>query len=228
MQHLRSLLIMAFLALAFTACAQQSSNNGNNSEPNQSADNTAATRGELKYAEFAGGCFWCMEHAFDQVPGVVETTSGYTGGHVKDPTYRQVSSGTTGHVESLRVGYDPNKIDYQQLLNHFWHNVDPTDAGGAFCDRGNQYRSAIWYLNDAQKKLADASKKALANNPNAPKPIVTEITQAGPFYPAEEYHQNYADKNPLRYKFYVTACGRYDRLDELWGDKARPQTHQGK
>lgn len=228
MQHLRSLLIMTFLALAFTACAQQSSDTDHNSTQNTSGDKTEPAHGKLKYAEFAGGCFWCMEHAFDQVPGVVETISGYTGGNVKDPSYRQVSSGTTGHAESLRVGYDPSKIDYKQLLNYFWHNVDPTDAGGAFCDRGNQYRSAIWYLNDKQKQLAEASKKALESAPNTPKPIVTEITQAGTFYPAEDYHQNYSEKNPLRYKFYVTACGRYDRLDELWGSKARPQIHLGK
>lgn len=227
MHSMRNLLIMTFFALAFTACAQQSSDNKSGNENAAPAGKEQkAEHDKLKTAIFSGGCFWCMEHAFDQVPGVLKTTSGYTGGHVKDPSYQQVSTGKTGHVESLEVSYDPKIINYKQLLNYFWHNVDPTDPDGAFCDRGNQYRSAIWYQNDAQKKLAEASKKALKDNPNAPKPIVTEITQAGPFYPAEGYHQDYSEKNPLRYKFYVSACGRYDRLDELWGAKARPQIHK--
>lgn len=180
----------------------------------------AANEKDLAAATFAAGCFWCVEEAFDKVEGVVETTSGFTGGGVVDPTYEQVSTGATGHTEALQVRYDPSVVDYETLLETFWHNVDPTDAGGQFCDRGNQYRSGIFVHNERQRKLAEASKKALMEDTNAPSPIVTPIEDAGPFYPAEEYHQNYHRKNTLRYRFYKAACGRAKRLEELWGEKS--------
>ena len=161
-----------------------------------------------------------MEPPYDKLDGVVSTVSGYIGGDVKNPTYRQVSSGNTGHTEAVEITYDPNKVDYQKLLQVFWHNVDPTDAGGQFCDRGSQYRTGIFYENENQKKLAEASKQALQEKQGAPSPIVTEITAAGTFYPAEDYHQNYYITTPVRYKFYRAACGRDDRLEELWGDQA--------
>lgn len=172
---------------------------------------------DLATATFAAGCFWCVEEAFDKVEGVVETTSGFTGGDVVDPSYDQVSTGATGHTEALRVRYDSSAVDYETLLDTFWHSVDPTDAGGQFCDRGNQYRSGIFVHDERQRELAEASKQALQKDPGAPSPIVTPIEEAGPFYPAEEYHQGYYRKNPLRYRFYKTACGRAARLEELWG-----------
>jgi peptide-methionine (S)-S-oxide reductase len=168
-------------------------------------------------AIFAGGCFWCMEHPFDVLDGVVSTTSGYTGGHVPSPTYEQVSSGTTGHAESVRVIYDPAKIGYDKLLDVYWHNVDPLDAGGQFCDRGNQYRTAIFYTTEEQRQLAEQSKAALESSGQLPKPIVTEIVAATAFYPAEDYHQDYYKTNPFRYKYYRFACGRDRRLEEVWG-----------
>jgi peptide-methionine (S)-S-oxide reductase len=166
-------------------------------------------------ATFAGGCFWCMESDFDHVPGVLSTVSGYTGGHVKNPTYHQVSEGGTGHAEAVEITYDPTKVTYQQLLDHFWRNVDPTQKDGQFCDIGNQYRTAIFVHDDEQRKLAVASRKKIAAELG--KPIYTEIDKAGPFYKAEEYHQNFYKKNELRYKFYRWNCGRDQRLKQLWG-----------
>jgi peptide-methionine (S)-S-oxide reductase len=171
-------------------------------------------------AIFAGGCFWCMEAPFDAVDGVLSTTSGYTGGHVKNPTYEQVSSGTTGHMESVRVVYDPEKVGYEHLLQVFWHNVDPLDAGGQFCDRGSQYRSAIFVSDATQRRLAEASLRELEASGRFDRPIATEIREAGPFYPAEAYHQDYYQRNPIRYRFYRSRCGRDARLKELWGDEA--------
>lgn len=171
-------------------------------------------------ALFAGGCFWCVEAAFDQVEGVVSTTSGYTGGHVDDPTYRQVGQENTGHAESVKVVYRPGEVNYDRLLDTFWHNIDPTDAGGQFCDRGDSYRSAIFVVDETQRKAAEASKKALEDNPDAPSPIVTEIVPATTFYPAEDYHQNYYKKNPLRYKFYRASCRRDAVLEKRWGEAA--------
>jgi peptide-methionine (S)-S-oxide reductase len=168
-------------------------------------------------AIFAGGCFWCMEHPFDELDGVLSTTSGYTGGHVAEPTYRQVSAGTTGHAEAVQVIYDPAKIGYDKLLEVFWRNVDPLDAGGQFCDRGSQYRSGIFYTTEEQRQLAEASKAALEDSGRLPGPIVTEIVEAAPFYPAEDYHQDYYKTNPIRYKFYRFNCGRDNRLEEVWG-----------
>ena len=171
-------------------------------------------------ATFAGGCFWCMEGPFDHVAGVVSTTSGYTGGTVKRPSYEEVSSGATGHAESVEVAYDPSKVSYAQLLEVFWHNVDPTDGGGQFCDRGNQYRTAIFVHDDEQRRLAEQSKKDLEASGRLKKKIVTEIVAASDFYPAEDYHQDYYKKNPVRYKFYRYNCGRDQRLKELWGEAA--------
>ncbi len=173
-------------------------------------------------AVFAGGCFWCMEAPFDAVDGVVSTTSGYTGGHVPDPTYEQVSSGETGHFESVRIVYDPKRVSYVKLLDVFWHNVDPFDDGGQFCDRGGQYRSVIFVSDAAERKAAEESKRRLAEKFG--KPIATEIRDAGPFYAAEDYHQDYYRKNPLRYQFYRHGCGRDHRLEAVWG--AAP-AHEG-
>ncbi len=171
----------------------------------------------LAKATFAGGCFWCMEEALDKVDGVVSTTSGYTGGKQKDPSYEEVSSGITGHAESVEVRYDPAKVSYQKLLETFWHNIDPTIPDAQFCDHGNQYRSAIFYHDETQKRLAEESKKALEKSKPFKDAIVTEIVPAGPFYAAEEYHQNFYEKNPVRYRVYKYKCGRSQRLEELWG-----------
>ncbi len=168
-------------------------------------------------ATFAGGCFWCMEEALDKPPGVVSTISGYMGGHTKNPTYEQVSMGRTGHAEVVQVEYDPGKISYEKLLEVFWRNVDPTQRNGQFCDHGSQYRAAIFYHNDEQKRLAEASKAVLMKNKPFKGEIATEIAGAADFYPAEDYHQDFYTKNPVRYKFYKTGCGREARLRELWG-----------
>jgi peptide-methionine (S)-S-oxide reductase len=172
---------------------------------------------KLAKATFAGGCFWCMEPPFDELDGVVSTTSGYTGGHVEAPTYEQVSSGATGHLEAVQVEYDPERIDYATLLEVFWRNVDPTDADGQFCDRGYQYTTAIFYHTDGQQRLAEASKQELDASGRLPGPIVTEVRPAATFYPAEAYHQDYYVNHPLRYKFYRTTCGRDRVLKRLWG-----------
>ena len=168
-------------------------------------------------AIFAGGCFWCEETAFEGVPGVVAVISGYTGGHVANPTYEQVSAGVTGHAESVQVVYDPGKISYEKLLDIFWHNVDPLQADAQFCDHGNQYRSAIFYKDPAQQNAAEASKAKLEEEPRFKGKIVTEIVPATTFYRAEEYHQDFWKKNPVRYYSYRTGCGRDARLKELWG-----------
>jgi peptide-methionine (S)-S-oxide reductase len=167
-------------------------------------------------ATFAGGCFWCMEPPFDKLDGVLSTTSGYTGGKKKNPTYEEVSSGTTGHAESVQVIYDPAKISYTKLLDTFWHNIDPLTANAQFCDAGSQYRTAIFYYDETQKRQAEDSKNMIQKL--FKQPIVTEIVAAGEFYPAEDYHQDYYKKNPLHYKFYRYSCGRDQRLQELWGN----------
>lgn len=167
-------------------------------------------------AVFAGGCFWCMEKPFDQLDGALETTSGYTGGAVDSPTYKQVSSGLTGHAEALRVTYDPARVTYEALLGVFWRNVDPLDAGGQFCDRGSQYRSAIFVAGAEQRRAAEASKKAV--EARLGRPVVTEIVEASTFWPAEDYHQDYYRKNPIRYTYYRTSCGRDKRLEQVWGE----------
>jgi len=168
-------------------------------------------------AVFAGGCFWCVEEAFDAVAGVVSTTSGYTGGRMANPTYRQVSAGGTGHVEALQVVFDPRRVSYAQLLNVFWRNVDPLTPNRQFCDVGAHYRSAIFYRDADQRQRAEGSKTQLARSGRFKQPIVTEVIPAAAFYPAEEYHQNYHNKNPLRYKYYKYSCGRAQRLEEVWG-----------
>lgn len=169
-------------------------------------------------ATFAGGCFWCMEPPFDQLEGVTATISGFSGGHVENPTYKQVVRGLTGHAEVVQVTYDDEKISYADLLEVFWVNVDPLDGGGQFCDRGNSYRTAIFHHNDEQKALALASKQKLEQSGRFKESIATEISQFTAFYPAEEEHQNYYQKNPIRYKFYRTGCGRDGRLEDLWGE----------
>ncbi|HEX7252854.1 MAG TPA: peptide-methionine (S)-S-oxide reductase MsrA [Thermoanaerobaculia bacterium] len=171
-------------------------------------------------AIFAGGCFWCEETAFVGVPGVISVTSGYTGGQTKNPTYEQVSAGVTGHAESVQVVFDPAKISYAQLLDVFWHNVDPTQKGGQFCDHGTQYRSAIFYKDENQRKTAEESKRKLEEQPRFKGQIVTEITAATAFYPAEEYHQQFYKKNPVRYHEYRLGCGRDARLKQIWGKDA--------
>lgn len=168
-------------------------------------------------ATFAGGCFWCLEEALDKVPGVLSTTSGYTGGRKVDPTYKDVSAGGTGHTESVQIVFDPTKVTYAAILESFWHNVDPTTPDQQFCDKGNQYRSAIFYHDENQKRLAEESKQRIGMSRPFKDPIVTEIVPASTFYPAEEYHQDFYQKNPIRYKFYKYNCGRAQRLEELWG-----------
>jgi peptide-methionine (S)-S-oxide reductase len=172
---------------------------------------------EQKTATFAGGCFWCVEADFDKVEGVISTTSGYTGGGKANPSYEEVSRGGTGHAEAVEIVYDPSKVSYQKLLDVFWHNIDPLVKDRQFCDHGNQYRTAIFYHGDEQRKLAEASKAAVQGR--FKEPIVTDIVAAGPFYPAEDYHQDFYVKNPIRYKFYRYNCGRDTRLEELWGRK---------
>jgi len=174
----------------------------------------------LAEATFAGGCFWCMEPPFDALDGVESTTSGYIGGSEERPTYEQVSSGTTGHAEAVRVVYDPRKVSYEKLLDVFWHNIDPTARDRQFCDHGPQYRSAIFTHGEEQERLARASLAELSRDKPFAGEIVTEIVPAGPFWPAEGYHQDYYQKNSLRYRFYRTGCGRDARLRELWGDAA--------
>ena len=173
---------------------------------------------KLEKATFAAGCFWCTEEAFEKVPGVVSAVSGYTGGRVKNPSYEQVSSGRTGHTEAVEVTYDPAKVSYEKLLDTFWLNHDPTVKDRQFCDAGSQYRPEIFYHTEEQKRLAEASKAKWEKEKPFRQPILTPITPATEFYPAEDYHQDYYKKNPLQYKFYVTGCGRYARLDSLWGE----------
>ncbi len=172
-------------------------------------------------ATFAGGCFWCMEKPFDQLEGVISTTSGYTGGHEAEPTYKEVSAGWTGHTEAIEIIYNPQKISFEELFEVFWRNIDPTVKDRQFCDWGNQYRSAIFFHNPEQEKTALQSREKLAKTHFQGQTIHTEITAASTFYPAEEYHQNYYKKNPLRYKFYRNRCGRDQRLQEIWGEKLK-------
>jgi len=198
-----SRLLRAFAALALLAATAQGA--PPTSEPGR------------KTAIFAGGCFWCMEHPYDETDGVISVTSGYTGGTKSKPTYEEVSSGSTGHAEAVQVVYDPGKVNYQKLVDVFWRNVDPLTANAQFCDHGIQYRSAIFYLDDEQKRIAEASKEALAKSGRFDKPIVTQIVVAGAFWPAEGYHQHYYKTHPVQYKFYRYNCGRDQRLEQLWG-----------
>jgi peptide-methionine (S)-S-oxide reductase len=205
MLTLRNVLLALCASLLLTAIAA-------NAQMTKPAAGAATAK-----AIFAGGCFWCMEHPFDVLPGVVSTTSGYIGGQKKNPTYEEVSSGRTGHTEAVQVVYDPKKVTYEKLLDVFWHNIDPTVKDQQFCDHGSQYRSGIFYTDDEQKRLAEASKATLDRNKPFSAAIVTEITRASEFYPAEDYHQDFYLKNPLRYKYYRSGCGRDARLKQLWG-----------
>jgi len=171
----------------------------------------------LARATFAGGCFWCMEEAFEPIDGVVSVVSGYIGGRTPRPTYEQVSAGGTGYAEAVEIRYDPSKVSYDRLLQHFWRNIDPLAVDRQFCDGGNQYRSAIFYHDAEQRRAAEASKAALERSGQLKGTIATQIVEAGPFYAAEEYHQDYYRKNPQRYKFYKWSCGRAQRLAQLWG-----------
>lgn len=183
-----------------------------------SAQSTSAPPdAKTSVATFAGGCFWCMEPPFDRTAGVISTISGYMGGKTANPTYEQVASGTTGHAEVVQVTYDPAKISYEKLLDVFWRNIDPTDSRGQFCDRGSPYRPGVFYHDPQQKEAAEASKTKLDGSGQLKKPIVAEIVPAGPFTPAEEYHQDFYKKNPNHYYRYRTGCGRDRRLEELWG-----------
>ena len=197
----RSIALSLLLSLGALAGAM-----GQGTEPQRSA-----------IATFAGGCFWCVEADFDKVDGVISTTSGYTGGHTVNPSYEQVSHGGTGHAEAVEIAYDPAKVSYKKLLDVFWHNIDPLAKDRQFCDHGDQYRSAIFYHDEEQRALAEASKAEVEKC--FEQPVATQIVPAGPFYKAEEYHQDYYKKNPIRYKFYRFNCGRDARLEELWGKK---------
>ncbi len=177
-----------------------------------------ASAQQLQKAIFAGGCFWCVESDFDTVPGVVATVSGYTGGKTETPTYRQVTAGGTGHYEAVEITYDPAKVSYEALLNAFWRSVDPTDGGGQFCDRGQSYETAVFVANEKERGLAEASRDAAQKMLD--RPIVTPVLTAAPFYPAEDYHQDYYKKNPLRYRYYRWGCGRNNRVREIWGEHA--------
>jgi len=199
-------LLLAGVALSTTAAATKKT--------------VAPAQERLEKAAFAGGCFWCMEAPFDQLPGVVSVIVGYIGGSKRNPTYKEVSAGGTGHAEAVEIVYDPAKISYDKLLTVFWHNIDPTVKDRQFCDSGDQYRSAIFYNSREQHSVALNSKAALEKSKPFKAPIVTEIVQAGEFYPAEDYHQHYYKKNPLRYKYYRNGCGRDQRLKELWGSAA--------
>jgi len=183
---------------------------------------TVPAAGKQATATFAGGCFWCVEEAFEKVPGVISAVSGYTGGTVPNPSYEQVSSKTTGHAEAVQVTYDPAKVNYQQLVDWFWHNIDPVDAYGQFCDKGSPYRSVIFVHDEEQRRIAEASKAALQASGRFQQPIATKIEQAGAFYPAEAYHQDYYKANPLRYRYYKYACGRAERLEQIWGKPTPP------
>jgi peptide-methionine (S)-S-oxide reductase len=184
---------------------------------NVQSTSLAAADATLGKAYFAGGCFWCMEEVFEKVEGVLSATSGYMGGTVSNPTYEEVSAGRTGHAESVEVVYDPAKVSYQKLLDAFWHNVDPITPNAQFCDHGNQYRSAIFFQTDEEKRASDSSKQVIEQSRRFKEPIVTQIVMALQFYPAEEYHQDFYKKNPVRYKFYKYNCGRAQRLEVLWG-----------
>ena len=204
-RHLVALAVLALIA-AVSACG------GSTAAPAPAPANT-------EVAILAGGCFWCTEAAFDGLPGVVEAVSGYTGGAETNPTYEEVSAGRTGHFEAIEVRFDPTKVTYAQILNVFWRQIDPTDAGGQFADRGSQYRAAIFVRNDEQRRIAEASKAALEAKRWFDKPIATAILPAGSFYRAEDYHQDYHDKNPVAYKAYKGGSGRGPYLERVWKDK---------
>jgi peptide-methionine (S)-S-oxide reductase len=205
---MRKLLALLFLLIAGAAIALTTG-------VSSSAQPRAPQAGSRASAIFAGGCFWCTESDFDHIPGVLSTTSGYIGGRRANPTYEQVSAGNTGHIEAVRVVYDPRRVSYATLAQRFFRTIDPTDAGGSFCDRGYQYRSAIFVANPEERRIADLAKAAAARQLR--RPVATLILPAATFYPAEEYHQDYYRKNPVRYRFYRWNCGRDQRLRQVWG-----------
>lgn len=216
--------VASTVSLANAADGEQSAN-GSNTEgapvhASMSASKAKGAGDELAVATFAGGCFWCMEPPYDRLQGVVSTISGYMGGHVEDPTYKQVSSGKSGHIEVLQVTYHPSQVSYETLLNVFWRNVDPFDAGGQFCDRGEQYSTGIFAHTPEQQQLAASSKAALNVGGRFDESIITPVKSASTFYPAEDYHQDYYQLNPVRYKYYRWRCGRDQRLEDVWGDEA--------
>ncbi|MEM7255449.1 MAG: peptide-methionine (S)-S-oxide reductase MsrA [Pseudomonadota bacterium] len=181
---------------------------------------SSSTYAQEKVAIFAGGCFWCVESDFDQVPGVIRTISGYTGGHTDNPTYRKITGGGTGHREAVQIVYDATKVSYRALVDIFWRSVDPTDAGGQFCDRGHSYSTAIFVANADERAIAEATKDAIESDKLLSAPIVTTIEDASTFFPAEKYHQDYYEKNPVRYKFYRYSCGRNATVKKVWGTEA--------
>ena len=209
-------LLVAACVAASAAFAQVNQAQVNQDKPAAPASRPASTA----TATFAGGCFWCTEADFDKVDGVISTVSGYIGGKTANPTYDSVSAGNSGHAEAVQVVYDPSKVTYAKLLEYYWRTIDPTTKDRQFCDSGNPYRTAIFVHDDQQRTSADASKKALSSNKPFREPIVTEIVNATRFYPAEDYHQDYYKKNPVRYKFYRLNCGRDARLKQLWGEQA--------
>ena len=209
-------LILFFGVVSMPGSALSGRSGANRGDVDMSPD------GKYEKAIFAGGCFWCVESAFEAVPGVVAAVSGYTGGDKVEPSYQDVSSGVTGHKEVVEVTFDPARVSYQELLNIFWRNIDPTDPGGQFADRGSQYSSAIFYLDERQRVLAQHSKEALAKSGRFKRPIVTEIIKVAEFYPAENYHQDYAQEHPLQYKFYRFGSGRDQFLKKAWGSEAHP------
>ena len=213
---MKATIVIGVVLACALAAVLLATENGSDEKPAGSG----SIEGRQREATFAGGCFWCVEEAFDEVKGVVSTTSGYTGGRIANPTYEQVSAGGTGHAEAVRAVYDPSIVSYRELLDVFWHNIDPTTPNRQFCDVGSSYRAAIFYHDEDQRRLAEASKRALDESKPFEAPIVTEIVPAGAFYPAEEYHQDYYQKNPIRYKLYKWSCGRAQRLKELWGEEA--------
>jgi peptide-methionine (S)-S-oxide reductase len=213
----KTILALAVIGIALIAITASVTTSEAASMAARTAEAAATPDTGLEVATFAGGCFWSMVAPYEKLEGVVSVVVGYTGGHVKDPTYEQVSEGGTGHVESVQLMYDPRKVSYEKLLDVFWHNVDPTVVDHQFCDYGPSYRSEIFYHTESQKRLADQSKAELEKSKPFKDPIVTQVTAASAFYKAEEYHQNFSKKNPIRYKIYRLNCRRDERLKELWG-----------
>ncbi len=208
-----TLLLMLFVPIAVSMCRGE----GEHSKMKEPTESRA--KGSYEKATFAGGCFWCIEAPFEEIEGVTDVTSGYTGGHKKSPTYEEVSSGRTGHFEAVHVTYDPAEVTYEELLDVFWRQIDPTDDGGQFADRGSQYRTAIFYHNDEQRKSAEESKATLDRSSKFDGSIVTQVLPAAAFYPAEDFHQDYYKTCPVRYKSYKKGSGREDYIKETWGDK---------
>lgn len=202
-------IFITLTVLGFAACSPSASSANDGTQPASS---------EAETAIFAGGCFWCTESDFEKVPGVIEAVSGYTGGHVENPTYKQVTRDDTGHYEAVKVIFDPSQVTYKALVDYYWHTVDPTDPNGQFCDEGSSYRTAI-FASPEQLEAAKLSKEEIKQSKSFADPIVTPIVAAATFYDAEDYHQDYYKKNKIRYKFYRNGCGRDKRLEQLWGDK---------